>query len=108
MKDIIIRSLAITIMVSVAFATLVGVIAGVGYVAEFFEHKQQVEKERCKNKDGVWNDSYRYCEAKYERCLKLVRTAFEDLTDTMGASQNHEDSVSKTMEREINHCLEKI
>jgi len=104
MKDIITRVLVILIIGSVIFGGVQGII----YLTKVQNHKMQVEKERCKNKDGVWNDSYRYCEAKYERCLKLVRTAFEDLTDTMGASQNHEDSVSKTMEREINRCLEKI
>lgn len=104
MKDIIARGIAIIILGTAIF----GLVQGVKYLIEVSERNEQIQKERCQKKDGVWNDAYSYCETKYEKCLKTVRTAFEDLTDTMGASQNNEDSVSKTMEREISRCLEKI
>lgn len=104
MKDLLIR--AIVIVLVICFGYLVFKFSS--YLIKQDNLSEEIGKQSCESEDGVWNQAYEICELKYEKCLRIVRTAFEDLTDTRGVSQNNEDAVSKTMEREINRCLEKI
>lgn len=44
-------------------------------------------------------------ESKYEKCLRIMRNTFSDLSDTWGNNTNNQDSISKTMSAEIDRCL---
>lgn len=64
-------------------------------------HKR-TETEKCTSEGKIFDG---YCKTKYEYCLGKVRDTFEDLTDTVGVSQNNQDSVSQSMRAEIDRCL---
>lgn len=47
-------------------------------------------------------------ESDYEKCLRIMRNTFSDLSDTWGNNTNNQDSISKTMSAEIDRCLTNI
>lgn len=49
-----------------------------------------------------------YCETIYEKCLKITRYTFEDLSDTWGNNTNNQDTISKSMKEEIGRCIENL
>lgn len=59
--------------------------------------------------DETLNDVRCYTpESKYEKCLRIMRNTFSDLSDTWGNNTNNQDSISKTMSAEIDRCLTNI
>jgi len=71
------------------------------------EAEKAQEKAACEAKGDVWE--WNGCETEYDRytrCLGQIRMTFHDLTDTVGVSQNNQDSISKTMAAEVDRCME--
>ena len=47
-------------------------------------------------------------ETSYEKCLRILRNTFSDLSDTWGNNTNNQDAISKTIASEIDRCMENI
>ena len=47
-------------------------------------------------------------ETNYEKCLRIIRDSYSDLSDTWGNNTNNQDSISKTMSAEVDRCLKNI
>lgn len=98
------------IRVAVTVVLLVGVYLGWMALGRHFDRKEAEtaqKKAACEAKGDVW--VWNGCETEYDRytrCLGQIRMTFHDLTDTVGVSQNNQDSISKTMAAEVDRCME--
>lgn len=92
----------------VVACAIYGSYLGVVHLIEQDDKQEAIEKERCELKGNIWDAAYESCDNRYEECMRIVRNTFQDLNDTIGSSQNHEDAISSTMHHEITRCLETL
>lgn len=64
----------------------------------------ETQRIECQESGGIYNPDTG-CKTKYDRCLEKLRNTFSDLSDTWGANTNNQDSISKTIQSEIDRCL---
>ena len=70
-----------------------------------FNTDEQSEKAKTCEEQGKATLQSGGCGTKYEYCLYLLKGTFSDLSDTLGNNTNNQDSISKTMQSEIDRCL---
>ena len=76
--------------------------------------KLQWKELNYKDPYFLWFDQESYInnvhckESKYEQCLYKLNNTFSDLSDTWGNNTNNQDSISKTIQSEIDRCIKNI
>lgn len=89
--------------ITIGVLACAAIVGGMIYGAIEMDRSYERDIERCKLKGNIYDG---WCKTKYQFCSGTVRDTFEDLTDTVGVSQNNMDTVSRTMSEEITRCLE--
>lgn len=84
---------------------IVGVVITIGFGMYHTNETDTRKKQDCYITNGYYDIYTRECKTKYEYCLEKVRLIFSDINDTWGSSQNHQDTISKTMSEEITRCI---
>lgn len=97
MKDIIIALSYVIGSVLIIWAVIFW-ISGMDYS---YTEQQRME---CRESGGIYNLDTG-CKTKYDQCLHKLRNTFSDLSDTWGTNTNNQDSISKTIQSEIDRCL---
>lgn len=92
------------ILVAMIFIAIFGIGVFICYKTVQSKEKEEVA---CINNDKIYSPTMG-CESKYDVCLQKLRNTFSDLSDTWGVTTNNQDSISKTIQSEIDRCVANI
>lgn len=79
------------------------VIGGLMYSGYVTNQQDTLARQECDKNGKVMH--YSTCYTKYDLCLLKLKNSFGDLTDTWGVSTNNQDSISKTIQSEMDRCI---
>ena len=89
--------------------TIIILMIGLGVIFSSVSSKKDMQRRiKCIDSGGIYMPYTRECETKYDVCLEKLKYTFSNLSDTWGVNTNNQDTISKTIQSEIERCIENI